>query len=89
MKRYGQLWSQITALDNLLQASHQAQRGKRSRPNVIAFNDRLDLELLQLQQELQSQNYQLGAYHSFITPLTSVYGFPHPPSPHRDRSALP
>ncbi|MFZ4667530.1 MAG: reverse transcriptase domain-containing protein [Prochlorotrichaceae cyanobacterium] len=65
MKRYGQLWSQITAFDNLLQASHQAQRGKRSRPNVIAFNDRLDQELLQLQQELQNQNYQPGAYHSF------------------------
>jgi hypothetical protein len=38
MKRYGNLWAQITDFANLLQASRQAQRGKRFRDNVLDFN---------------------------------------------------
>ncbi|MFZ9739987.1 MAG: reverse transcriptase domain-containing protein [Prochlorotrichaceae cyanobacterium] len=65
MKRYGRLWAQITAFENLLQAAKQAQRGKRFRENVLAFNDNLEGELLQLQRELTTQTYCPGSYRSF------------------------
>ena len=65
MKRYGQLWPQVVAFENLLQAAKQAQRAKRYRENVLEFNDRLESELFQLQRELITQTYRPGAYRSF------------------------
>jgi retron-type reverse transcriptase len=65
MKRYGNLWRQVTDFENLLRAARQAQRGKRFRANVLNFNYHLEQNLAQLQHELQSQTYQPGAYHSF------------------------
>ena len=65
MKRYGNLWSQVTNFGNLLQAARQAQRGKRFRPNVLKFNYFLEQNLVHLQQELRSQTYQPGAYRTF------------------------
>lgn len=65
MKRYGDLWQQVTDFENLFKASRQAQRGKRFRSNVLDFNYHLEQNLAQLQQELQSQTYQPGAYRSF------------------------
>ena len=65
MNRYGNLWQQITDFENLFIATRQAQRGKRFRSNVLAFNYRLEQNLAQIQQELQSQIYQPGAYRSF------------------------
>ncbi|MDX2098079.1 MAG: RNA-directed DNA polymerase [Leptolyngbyaceae cyanobacterium bins.59] len=65
MKRYGNLYPQITAFENLLAAAKQAQRQKRYRDPVLAFNDHLEWELLQLQRELQSQTYEPGEYKTF------------------------
>jgi len=65
MKRYDNLWSQVISFENLLQASRQAQRGKRYRPNVLAFNYSLDQELFQLQRELTQQTYIPGNYRTF------------------------
>jgi retron-type reverse transcriptase len=65
MKRYGNLWAQIIDFENLWKAAHQAQRGKRFRPNVLKFNYNLERELLQLQQELQTQTYRSGEYRTF------------------------
>jgi len=65
MKRYGNLWHQISDFENLLTAARQAQRGKRFRPNVLNFNYHLEQELFQLQRELQTQTYQPGAYRTF------------------------
>jgi hypothetical protein len=50
MKRYGDLGQQIVSFENLLLAARQAQRGKRFRDNVLAFNYNLEQELQQLQQ---------------------------------------
>jgi hypothetical protein len=40
MKRHGNLWTGITAFSNLLASAQQAQRGKRFRENVLAFNNK-------------------------------------------------
>ena len=65
MKRYGNLWPQIIDFENLLQASRQAQRGKRFRPNVLAFNHNRAEELLRIKQELIQQTYHPGRYRAF------------------------
>jgi retron-type reverse transcriptase len=65
MQRYGNLWSAITDFGNLLTTARQAQKGKRFRENVLAFNFRLEQELEQLQGELLSKTYCPGAYKTF------------------------
>jgi retron-type reverse transcriptase len=65
MKRYGNLWNEIIAFSNLLNAAHQAQRGKRFRGNVLKFNYNLEQELFHLQAELQSKTYLPGDYRTF------------------------
>lgn len=65
MKRFGNLWSQVIAFENLLQAARQAQKGKRYKQSVLSFNHRLEDELHQLQEELSNQTYTPGDYHSF------------------------
>ncbi|MFM2433236.1 MAG: hypothetical protein RLZZ511_4450 [Cyanobacteriota bacterium] len=83
MKRHNHLWEEVTAFENLLKACRQAQKGKRFRPNVLAFNYNLEAELLQLQQELRAKTYQPGEYRTF-----SIYE-PKPrlisAAPYRDR----
>ena len=65
MKRHGNLYPQIVTFENLLNAAKKAQRGKRYRDAVLAFNDSLEAELFQLQRELQTQTYQPGPYRTF------------------------
>ena len=83
MKRYGNLWPQVIDFENLLLAARQAQRGKRFRTNVLAFNYNREQELLQLHQTLKDKTYQPGKYRTF-----QVYS-PKPriisAAPYRDR----
>lgn len=65
MKRYGNLWTEVVNFENLLVAARQAQKGKRFRDNVLAFNYNLEQELEQIQIELRSQTYCPGAYKTF------------------------
>ncbi|MCY7278168.1 MAG: RNA-directed DNA polymerase [Phormidesmis sp. CAN_BIN44] len=65
MKRYGNLWTQITDFSNLLSAAQKAQKGKRFRANILAFNYNLEQELQQLQIELQTKTYIPGEYRTF------------------------
>lgn len=65
MKRYGNLWSDVIAFDNLLLAAKKAQKGKRFRKNVLEFNYNLEQELFQLQTELESKTYCPGTYKTF------------------------
>lgn len=65
MKRHGKLYPQILELENLLIAAKKAQKGKRFRGNVLAFNYNLEEELIKLQTELAHKTYQPGAYKTF------------------------
>jgi hypothetical protein len=59
------LFPGLTSFTSLLAAAKAAQRGKRFRPDVLAFNSRLEAELFQLQEELRSHSYQPGSYRRF------------------------
>ena len=65
MKRYGNLYPQITEFSNLLAAANNAQKGKRFRDSVLAFNHDLEPKLLTLQDELHHKTYQPGEYKNF------------------------
>lgn len=65
MKRYGNIYFKIIDFENILIAAKKAQRGKRFRENVLAFNDNLEAELAQLQADLTNKTYKPGAYRTF------------------------
>ena len=83
MKRHGSLWPQIVDFANLLAAARQAQRGKRFRDNVLAFNYNLEGNLLQLREDLTAKTYQPGAYRTFeiVEPKRRLISA----APYRDR----
>lgn len=66
VKVYRDLYPQITSYVNLFLAFQKAARGKRGQAAVAEFAFDEDAHLFQLQEELQAQTYQPGAYHSFI-----------------------
>lgn len=66
VKRYGNLWPEVIAFDNLVAAALKAQRGKRYRGNVLEFNANIEVELEQIQAELISRTYTPGAYRTFL-----------------------
>ena len=59
------LYPRITAFSNLLAAFRKASKGKRYRPDVLAFGANLEAELFQLQHELRSLTYAPGPYRQF------------------------
>lgn len=61
----GDLYPQITSFAGLYAAALNAQRGKRFRPAVLAFNAQLEAHLFQLQHELRSFTYTPGPYRQF------------------------
>jgi len=65
MKTHKHLYAQITAFENLCLAFHRAARGKRSRPDVAAFEFDQEQQLLELQAQLVSQTYRPGPYYNF------------------------
>ena len=65
MKTHKHLYPLITNFENLYQAFKRAARGKRSRPDVAAFEYDLENNLLALQEELRSQTYAPGPYYNF------------------------
>jgi RNA-directed DNA polymerase len=59
------LYPRLTSFASLHAAARRAQRGKRYRPAVLAFNANLEAELLRLQEELRSFTYRPGPYRQF------------------------
>ena len=65
MKRAGNLWSQVTRWENLIEAARAAARGKRKRPDVARFLHELEPNLCRLQRELEEGSYRPGGYLTF------------------------
>ena len=65
MKTYKHLYERICAFDNLLLAFDKAKRHKRMKPYVAEFEYNLEHNLLRLEEELQNETYQPGAYTNF------------------------
>ena len=59
------LYPQIISFATLFAAASRAQRGKRYRPNVLAFNEHLEAHLFELQDELRTFTYAPGPYRQF------------------------
>ena len=65
MKSYANLWPRVTSFENLYEAFRCAKKGKRTRPDVAAFEFDLDHNLLGLQRELLDGTYRPAGYHHF------------------------
>lgn len=83
MKRQGNLWPQVLAFENLLNAARRARKGKRTRDSVLHFHANLESELLQLRDELAAQTYRPGPYRTFhiVEPKRRLISA----APYRDR----
>ena len=66
MKRYGNLYAQICAINNLRLAAQNAASGKRRRSEVTAFFARLEENLEQLHRELTEKRYKTSPYDVFV-----------------------
>lgn len=65
MKTYKNLWKKFISYENLYLASIKSQKGKRWKSTTLQFNDNIESELIKLQVELNSGEYNPGAYRSF------------------------
>lgn len=65
MRTYKHLYEQLTSFENLYLAYRRARRGKRKVFSVADFELTLETNLLRLQEELLTLNYQPGQYHNF------------------------
>ncbi len=83
LKRYGDLWPQVISFENIAAAAMQAQRSKRFKPYVLAFNYDLESELLKLHEELAAKTYRPGPYKTFqiVEPKKRMISA----APYRDR----
>jgi hypothetical protein len=59
------MFDTLCSWHNLYFAYQKAARGKRGKPYVAAFEYQLEENLLDLQQELSTQQYRPGPYYSF------------------------
>ncbi len=59
------LYERLCSFENLLRAYRDAARGKRSRPDVAAFDYDLEGHLLRLHRQLLAQRWQPHAYRRF------------------------
>lgn len=65
MKRYGGLFDQIVNRVNLSLAVWKATKGKRFRPSVRAFLNKLDERLTVMQTQLANHTFAFGRYFRF------------------------
>lgn len=65
MRRVGQLYERIAEPENLRLAFWKACRGKRDRPEVREYGDRLGENLARLRSQLQEDGVEIGHYRFF------------------------
>ncbi|MEO5369203.1 MAG: reverse transcriptase/maturase family protein [Magnetococcus sp. DMHC-1] len=66
MKHTGHLFGSIIAFPNLWRAAHKAWRGKKDKTRIADFYFNLERELLRIQEELVSGQYQPRPYRLFM-----------------------
>jgi len=65
VKRFGHLFPQIIAFENLLRASRKARRGKRFRRSTALFELNLEQNLFRIIHRLENKTYMPGEYTDF------------------------
>jgi len=65
MKRMGDIYEFIAERDNLRLAFWKATRGKRARPEVLAYRQSLGENLERLREQLLTKRWDMGHYHFF------------------------
>ena len=65
MKRVGNLWPEVLARENLVEAFHKAARGKRRKIEVRDFCRDLDAQLSLMRGQLLDRSFEVGHYHVF------------------------
>ncbi|MCP4042724.1 MAG: RNA-dependent DNA polymerase [Gammaproteobacteria bacterium] len=65
MKTYRNLYPRLCEFENLYRAYRKARRGKRSRPEVAAFESNLEPELVRMQHRLTTETFRPGPYRNF------------------------
>ena len=66
MKRIGNLFERVLERDNLGLAVGKAMRGKRDRPEVIAFLHQLESRLAEMAEQIQTGTFPQGRYRQFL-----------------------
>jgi len=64
-KRFGFLYEKIYEWNNLLNAFHKAKKGKSNNQEVLEFEYDLENRLIEIQKQLEDQNYIFSGYKSF------------------------
>lgn len=59
------IYDKICDYEELYQSHIEARKGKRYRDDILMFTDRLEENLIELQNELIWQSYEVGAYRPF------------------------
>lgn len=65
MKRADNLFEQITNFNNLRSAYLKALKGKKYKPDVLFYGNKLDENLYSLKTQLENENYNHGKYRQF------------------------
>ncbi len=65
MKVIDNIFDTICDFDELYDAHMNARKGKRFRPDVLEFTDRLEENLIEIQNELMYETYKVGKYRKF------------------------
>jgi retron-type reverse transcriptase len=65
MKRYSELFEEITSFENMLLAAKKAFRGKRGKRSVYPFYFHLETELIDLQEKLIAGTYRPDPFREF------------------------
>ena len=59
------IYEKIYDFENLHKAWEKARRGKRYREDVLSFNRNYEEHLIEIQNQLIYETYEVGKYHSF------------------------
>lgn len=66
-KTYNNLWERVIDYENLHKAFLKARKGKRFQIDVLRFSERLEENLINIQNHLLWESWRPGKYRSFIT----------------------